>query len=43
VTAPGGSAHAFINITDKPARQFIQILPGLGAVAGFLGLAVRRT
>ena len=38
VTAPGGSAHTFVNITDKPARQFIQILPGLDAVAFFLGL-----
>jgi quercetin dioxygenase-like cupin family protein len=38
VTAPGGSVHAFVNITDKPARQFIQILPGLDAVAFFLGL-----
>src|SRR3984957_11339790 len=36
VTAPGGSAHPFVNITDKPARQFIQILPGLDAVAFFL-------
>jgi quercetin dioxygenase-like cupin family protein len=38
VTAPGGSAHSFVNITGKPARQFIQILPGLDAVAFFLGL-----
>jgi quercetin dioxygenase-like cupin family protein len=43
VTAPGGCAHAFVNTTDKPARQFIQILPGLDAVAFFLGLgAVMR-
>ncbi len=38
VTAPGGSAHTFVDITDKPARQFIQILPGLDAEAFFLGL-----
>ncbi len=38
VTAPGGSAHAFVNVTDKPARQFIQIVPGLDAVAFFTGL-----
>ena len=38
VTAPGGSAHAFVNLTDRPARQFIQILPGLDAAAFFLGL-----
>jgi quercetin dioxygenase-like cupin family protein len=39
VTAPGGSAHTFVNITDTPARQFIQILPALDATAFFLGLA----
>jgi quercetin dioxygenase-like cupin family protein len=38
VTAPGGSAHTFVNVTEKPARQFIQILPGLDALAFFLGL-----
>jgi hypothetical protein len=36
-------ADAFVNITDKPARQFILILPGLDAVAFFTGLgAVMR-
>jgi hypothetical protein len=34
----GGTAQAFVNITDKPARQFIQILPGLDAMAFFLGM-----
>jgi uncharacterized cupin superfamily protein len=38
VTAPGGCAHTFVNITSAPARQFIQILPGLDAVAFFRGL-----
>nr|WP_294508702.1 cupin domain-containing protein [uncultured Rhodopila sp.] len=38
VTAPGGVAHTFVNITGKPARQFIQILPGLDATAFFQGL-----
>lgn len=38
VAAPGGSAHAFVNLADTPARQFIQILPGLDAAAFFLGL-----
>ncbi len=43
VTAPGGSAHTFVNVTSSPARQFIQILPGLDAVAFFTGLgAVMR-
>jgi hypothetical protein len=32
-TAPGGAPHAFVNIIGKPARQFIQILPDLDAVA----------
>lgn len=39
VTIPGGAAHAFVNITDRPARQFILILPGLDALAFFTGLA----
>jgi quercetin dioxygenase-like cupin family protein len=38
VMAPGGTAHAFVNITEAPARQFIQILPDLDAAAFFLGL-----
>ena len=43
VTAPCGSVHAFVNITDAPARQFIQILPGLDAAAFFTDLgAVMR-
>src|SRR5580692_5581877 len=29
VTVPGGRAHAFINLGQAPARQFIQILPAL--------------
>ena len=39
VTVPGGAAHAFINVTDKPARQYILITPGLDAAAFFTGLA----
>jgi quercetin dioxygenase-like cupin family protein len=38
VSVPGGAAHAFVNVTDVPARQFILILPGLDAVAFFTGL-----
>ena len=37
VTVPGGSAHAFVNLADRPARQFVQLLPGLDAAAFFLG------
>lgn len=39
VTVPGGAAHAFVNVTDRPARQYILITPGLDARAFFLGLA----
>jgi uncharacterized cupin superfamily protein len=35
VTAPGGAAHAFVNLTDAPARQLIQIIPGLDATSFF--------
>lgn len=43
VSVPGNAAHAFVNVTDKPARQFIQIIPGLDAEAFFLSLgAVMR-
>jgi quercetin dioxygenase-like cupin family protein len=38
ITAPGGSAHAFVNITSQPSRQLIQILPGLDATSFFAGL-----
>ena len=38
ITVPGGAAHTFVNITDRPARQFIQIIPGLDATAFFTGL-----
>jgi quercetin dioxygenase-like cupin family protein len=38
IVAPGGCAHTFVNVTDRPARQLIQILPGLDAAAFFLGL-----
>ena len=38
VTVPGGRAHAFVNLSQAPARQFIQILPALDATAFFRGL-----
>jgi quercetin dioxygenase-like cupin family protein len=38
VTVPGGCAHAFVNLGQTPARQFIQILPALDAAAFFRGL-----
>jgi quercetin dioxygenase-like cupin family protein len=39
VTVPGGAVHAFVNITDKPARQLVLMLPGMDAHAFFLGLS----
>jgi quercetin dioxygenase-like cupin family protein len=34
VSIPGGAGHGFVNVTDKPARQYILIFPTLD-VAGF--------
>lgn len=31
VSVPGGAAHTFVNITDKPARQLVLMLPGMDA------------
>jgi quercetin dioxygenase-like cupin family protein len=38
VTVPGGSVHGFVNVTDRPARQLIMILPGLDAETFFTEL-----
>ena len=38
VSVPGGAAHAFVNITDRPARQLVMILPGIDARGVFHGL-----
>ena len=38
ISVPGGAAHAFVNITDQPARQLVMILPGMDAQAFFVGL-----
>jgi quercetin dioxygenase-like cupin family protein len=39
VSIPGGAGHGFVNVTDKPARQYILIVPALDAVAFFTELA----
>lgn len=39
VSIPGGMEHGFVNVTDKPARQFILIAPALDAAAFFTELA----
>ncbi len=38
VSVPGGAEHGFVNVTDRPARQLIMILPGLDAVRFFTDL-----
>ena len=38
VSVPGGTAHAFVNVTDAPTEQLILILPGMDAEAFFKGL-----
>jgi hypothetical protein len=39
VSIPAGAEHGFLNVTDKPARQYILIVPALDAVAFFTELA----
>jgi quercetin dioxygenase-like cupin family protein len=38
ISVPGGTAHAFVNVTDVPAEQLILILPGMDAAAFFTEL-----
>lgn len=38
IAVPGGAAHAFVNVTNAPASQFILIVPGLDATAFFTEL-----
>ena len=38
VTIPGGSVHAFCNLTEKPARQLVMILPSFDTKSFFTGL-----
>ena len=39
VSIPGGAEHGLVNVTDKPARQYILVFPALDAVAFFTELA----
>ena len=38
ISVPGGASHAFLNITSKPARQLVMILPGMNAQLFFVEL-----
>jgi quercetin dioxygenase-like cupin family protein len=39
ISIPGGAEHGFVNVTDKPARQYIVFAPALDAAAFFTELA----
>jgi len=39
VSVPGGVEHGFVNVTDRPARQLVIIVPGLDAARFFTELA----
>ena len=39
ITVPAGSAHAFVNVGERPARQMVLMLPALDAVRFFTELA----
>jgi quercetin dioxygenase-like cupin family protein len=39
VSIPGGAEHGFVNVTDKPARQYILIVPALDTGSFFTELA----
>ena len=41
VSIPGGAEHRFVNVTNKPARQCILIVPALDAATFFTDLAAR--
>ena len=39
VSVPGGTPHRFVNVSDKPSRQLVMMLPGLDTFQFFGGLA----
>jgi hypothetical protein len=39
VGIPGGAEHGFVNVMEKPARQYILIVPALDAADFFTELA----
>jgi quercetin dioxygenase-like cupin family protein len=38
VSVPGGAAHTFTNVSDRPSRQLVLMLPAMDAAAFFSGL-----
>ena len=39
VTVPGGTPHAFVNLSDRPSRQLVLITPGMHADVFFRELS----
>jgi mannose-6-phosphate isomerase-like protein (cupin superfamily) len=39
ISVPGGAARGFVNITDRPARPLVMILPAMDAHSFFAELA----
>jgi quercetin dioxygenase-like cupin family protein len=38
VSVPGGVAHTFVNVSDRPSRQLVMVLPSMDSLAFFTGL-----
>ncbi len=38
VSVPGGAAHTFTNVSNRPSRQLVLMLPAMDALAFFSGL-----
>jgi quercetin dioxygenase-like cupin family protein len=39
VSVPGGVAHTFVNMSDRPSRQLVMVLPSMDSLAFFTGLS----
>lgn len=38
VSVPGGLAHTFVNVSERPSRQLVLLLPAMDAMKFFVGL-----
>jgi quercetin dioxygenase-like cupin family protein len=38
VSVPGGVAHTFVNVSERPSRQLVLLLPAMDAMKFFVGL-----
>jgi quercetin dioxygenase-like cupin family protein len=39
ISIPGDVAHTFVNVSDRPSRQMVMLLPAIDALAFFTGLS----